>query len=190
MNRFMRPVLLCGIVLSLFFASGCLEKKQLTVSPYPDSGYNGANQGNANYGGNNNPYTHTDAEYGVYRPLTAEEQRAAQVLGSNVYFEYDSFSLTEEAKQILRAKAKTLTTVPQLRVVVEGHCDERGTDEYNMALAERRARVAYEYMHSLGVRPEQVELVSYGKLHPAVTGHDERAYSQNRRCEFKIGAIR
>ena len=76
--------------------------------------------------------------------------------------------------------------VPQLRVIIEGHCDERGTEEYNLALGERRARAAYEFLLNLGVSAGQMEMVSFGKLHPAVSGSGEAAWSKNRRDEFKV----
>ena len=75
---------------------------------------------------------------------------------------------------------------PQLRVVIEGHCDERGTEEYNLALGERRARAAYEFMINLGVPASQMEMVSFGKLHPRVMGGGESSWAQNRRDEFKV----
>ena len=75
---------------------------------------------------------------------------------------------------------------PQLRVVIEGHCDERGTEEYNLALGERRARAAYEFLMNLGIPASQMEMVSFGKLHPAVSGGGESAWSKNRRDEFKV----
>jgi peptidoglycan-associated lipoprotein len=75
-------------------------------------------------------------------------------------------------------------------VIIEGHCDERGTQEYNLALGERRARAAYEFLLNLGVNAGQMDMVSFGKLHPAVMGSGESAWAKNRRDEFKVSKPR
>ncbi len=132
-----------------------------------------------------------EGDYGVNRPPTAEEQQAMDTItNARIYFGYDRFDITPESRATLTTKADVLKRFPQIRVVIEGHCDERGTEEYNLALGERRARVTYEYLTMLGVNPGQLEMVSYGKMHPAVEGHNESAWAQNRRCEFKVGFIR
>lgn len=119
--------------------------------------------------------------------MTAEEKQAAMNISSGIiYFDYDSFSLSGEAKSILTQKASVMKQFSQLRVIIEGHCDERGTEEYNLALGERRARAAYEFLLNLGVNASQMEMVSFGKLHPAVSGSGESAWSKNRRDEFKV----
>ena len=119
--------------------------------------------------------------------LTAQEQQVAQqISGGIVYFEYDRYDLKSESKAVLTQKASIIKQYPQLRVTIEGHCDERGTEEYNLALGERRARAAYEFLVGLGVAPGQLEMISYGKLHPAVEGHSEAAWAKNRRDEFRV----
>lgn len=87
---------------------------------------------------------------------------------------------------MLKAKAEALKVYPQLRVLIEGNCDDRGTQEYNLALGERRARAAFEYLVLLGVRPDQLEIVSYGEERPAAMGNNEAAWAKNRRAEFKL----
>ncbi|MDR2160596.1 MAG: peptidoglycan-associated lipoprotein Pal [Desulfovibrio sp.] len=119
--------------------------------------------------------------------LTAQEQQAArQISDGVVYFEYDRYDLKSESKAVLTKNAPVIKQYPGLRVTIEGHCDERGTEEYNLALGERRARAAYEFLLSLGVSPGQLEMISYGKLHPAVEGHNESAWAKNRRDEFRV----
>lgn len=119
-------------------------------------------------------------------PMTESERQAAMSISNGIiYFEYDRFDLAQQSKTILTQKAGIMKQVPQLRVTIEGHCDERGTEEYNLALGERRARAAYEFLLNLGVSPGQMEMVSFGKLHPAVMGSGEAAWSKNRRDEFK-----
>ncbi len=101
----------------------------------------------------------------------------------NIYFGFDSSNLTAASKQTLKENADYLAKVPGSKIVLEGNCDERGTDEYNLALGERRARSAFEYLRSLGVAKDRMSTVSYGESKPAEAGHNEAAWSKNRRVE-------
>ena len=105
-----------------------------------------------------------------------------------VYFAYDSSAIQTAERSKLEAVAEYLKThtSPRTAVKVEGHCDERGTVEYNIALGEKRAEAAKNYLTSLGVAPERVKILSYGKSKPLATGADEASYAQNRRDEFVI----
>ena len=114
------------------------------------------------------------------------QQALATIENQKIFFDFDRFDIRNEYQDTLRAKADVLKRYSQINVMIEGHCDERGTEEYNMALGERRARAAYEYLLKLGVSPNQLQMISYGKDRPAVTGNDESAWSQNRRDEFKV----
>ena len=117
----------------------------------------------------------------------AERDRAYSVIqDQKIFFDFDRFDIRAEYQNTLREKADVLKRYSQINVLIEGHCDERGTEEYNMALGERRARAAYEYLLKLGVSPNQLQMISYGKDRPAVMGGDESAWSQNRRDEFKV----
>lgn len=100
-----------------------------------------------------------------------------------IYFGFDSSELTATSKQTLKENADYLAKVAGTKVVLEGNCDERGTDEYNLALGERRARSAFEYLRSLGVSRDRMTTVSYGESKPAEAGHNEAAWSKNRRVE-------
>ncbi|MDE3736043.1 MULTISPECIES: peptidoglycan-associated lipoprotein Pal [Metapseudomonas] len=100
------------------------------------------------------------------------------------YFEYDSSDLKPEAMRALDVHAKDLKANGN-RVVLEGHTDERGTREYNMALGERRAKAVQRYLVLQGVSPAQAELVSYGEERPVATGNDEQSWAQNRRVELR-----
>lgn len=106
---------------------------------------------------------------------------------SPVYFAFDSARLDDSAQQTLRRNAEWLKENPDDRVMVEGHCDERGTNEYNMALGQRRADSAFNFLRSLGVRADRLETISYGEERPVDPGHDEEAWSKNRRAEFTRG---
>ena len=91
-----------------------------------------------------------------------------------------------EYKDMLKTKAELMKKYPSIRVRIEGNCDDRGTQEYNLALGERRARAAYEYLVTLGVNPSQLEMISYGKENPAVQGTGEAVWAKNRRDDFRV----
>jgi peptidoglycan-associated lipoprotein len=116
---------------------------------------------------------------------TAAELNAAGVLAT-VYFAFDSVDLSDDARATIQANADWLQANPRFGVVVEGHCDERGTIEYNIALGDRRARTVRDYLTSLGVDAGRVRVVSYGEERPQDAGHDESAWARNRRAEFVI----
>jgi peptidoglycan-associated lipoprotein len=103
-----------------------------------------------------------------------------------VFFGYDRHDLTDTARATLGDNAKWLQAHPQRYVVVYGHCDERGSIEYNLSLGERRAAAVRDYLASLGVERSRLRIVSYGEERPAVPGHDETAWAKNRRAEFEI----
>jgi peptidoglycan-associated lipoprotein len=103
-----------------------------------------------------------------------------------VFFDYDSDALREDARGILDRNARLLRENGSLRLVVEGHCDERGTVEYNLALGEQRARATREYLVSLGVGASRLRVVSYGKERPLDPGSDEAAHARNRRARFAV----
>jgi peptidoglycan-associated lipoprotein len=103
-----------------------------------------------------------------------------------VYYGYDTAELSAEARTALDANAAVLKKYPSWTVTIEGHCDERGTAEYNLALGERRAAAAQSYLVALGVPASRVKTVSYGKEFPFDPGHDEAAWAKNRRAHFVI----
>jgi peptidoglycan-associated lipoprotein len=104
-----------------------------------------------------------------------------------VYFDFDSSDLRQDARNILTKNAEILLKSKQAaKIKIEGHCDERGSAEYNLALGERRAKSALQYLLTLGVQPERLSIISYGKEKPAVQGNDEEAMTKNRRAEFVI----
>jgi peptidoglycan-associated lipoprotein len=104
----------------------------------------------------------------------------------DVYFDYDAYVLSEPAKRILDEKVAFVKRYPKAKVTIEGHCDERGTTEYNLALGERRANSALQYMTNSGVNRTNLTTISYGKERPAATGHDEASWAKNRRDHFVL----
>ena len=102
-----------------------------------------------------------------------------------IHFDFDQFTLSADARRILAENAKYLNANGGVQVVIEGHCDERGSDEYNLALGESRALAAKSYLVSLGIDPKRLSVISYGEEKPLVSGFSEEAWAQNRRAEFK-----
>ena len=112
-------------------------------------------------------------------PGSAEDLRVN--VGDTVHFAYDAYNVDDEARGVLQRQAAWLAKYPSVRVTIEGHCDERGTREYNLALGARRANAVKEYLASLGVSAGRVDTISYGKERPICTESDESCYAQNRR---------
>ncbi|MFG1174986.1 peptidoglycan-associated lipoprotein Pal [Erwiniaceae bacterium CAU 1747] len=140
---------------------------------------------------NNNDQTNAglDGSNGGYNNggnMSSDEQARLQMqqLQQNniVYFGLDKYDIQSEFAQMLDAHANFLRSNPSYKVTVEGHADERGTPEYNIALGERRANAVKMYLQGKGVSADQISIVSYGKEKPAVLGHDEAAYAKNRRA--------
>ena len=111
-----------------------------------------------------------------------EDMLRREGVSDRVFFPTDGASLTPEARNIVDGWARLLRQNPQISATIEGHADERGTREYNLALGERRAQAARGYLLSLGIPAQRVSVVSYGKERPAVVGSNESAWAQNRRA--------
>ncbi|SFH73344.1 peptidoglycan-associated lipoprotein Pal [Modicisalibacter xianhensis] len=101
-----------------------------------------------------------------------------------IYFDYDRDTIRPEFESVLNSHAQYLRSNPNVSVILQGHADERGTREYNLGLGERRAQSVERYLTVQGVSPSQLEIVSYGEERPAVDGHSEQSYAQNRRVVF------
>ena len=103
-----------------------------------------------------------------------------------VFFDFDAYTLRSDGRAALDANARLLRDNADAKIVVEGHCDERGTVEYNQALGERRAQAARDYLVQAGINDSRIRTVSYGKERPFDTGHDEAAWAKNRRAHFVL----
>ncbi|HUV51415.1 MAG TPA: peptidoglycan-associated lipoprotein Pal [Anaerolineae bacterium] len=125
----------------------------------------------------------------VIEEQAAREKMAARnmFINENIYFDFDKYNLLPVAQQILQKKAEWLRNNPDVSVIVEGHCDERGTNEYNIALGDRRAESARTYLINLGIADSRLTTVSYGEERPVDSGHNEGAWAKNRRAHFEIG---
>ncbi len=125
--------------------------------------------------------------------VVTEEQTEVQAANpllkqTLVYFGYDRAEIRPEFKDVLNAHAQYLVANPQARIVLEGHCDERGTVEYNLALGERRANTVKRYLIVQGANPGQLESVSFGEERPIMIGSDDATWAKNRRAEIKYQA--
>ena len=120
------------------------------------------------------------------RQAEMAEKAAAAFVNEDVYFAFDSSFIDAEAERILAQKATWLQDNAGASVQIEGHCDERGTSDYNLALGERRANAVQQYLAVLGIADDRLSTISYGEEQPLDPGHDEAAWSRNRRAHFVI----
>jgi peptidoglycan-associated lipoprotein len=116
----------------------------------------------------------------------AREAAGTAFVNENILFEFDSALLSDQAQQILNSKADYLRSNSDVTVTVEGHCDERGTDAYNIALGERRAESVKNFLVDLGISANRLNTVSYGEERPIATGQNEASWAKNRRAQFMI----
>lgn len=104
---------------------------------------------------------------------------------NSIYFDFDKYNLRSDAQRDLQHNVEVMKHHPNWTIIIEGNCDERGTVEYNLALGEKRARAARDYLISMGVDGGRIEVISYGKEKPKALGHNEQAWAENRRDDFK-----
>lgn len=177
----MRKLSIVGLIVLAFclvMAGGCSKK----VSSTPAGASVGAGDAGAGQGG-------LSAEELERQRLAEQQRQAIEKIGADkIFFAFDSNELTQESRAVLTEKAELLKANPGLNLLVEGHCCDIGTNEYNMALGERRARAAYEFLILMGVDSSRLSIISYGEERPAVEGTTEAARAQNRRDEFKASA--
>ena len=158
--------------------AGCSTTKLDT--PVPVESRTGSSAGTAGTGGANT----AGASQSAVTPVDLSKDAAAAGAGRIVYFDFDSFALKDEYRPTVDAYAKALSADRKKRIAIEGHTDERGGREYNLALGQKRAEVVARSMTLLGATDAQVEAVSFGKERPAVQGSDEAAWAKNRRAEL------
>jgi len=121
----------------------------------------------------------------IFERKSLEELNAEKPMGM-IHFDYDKFFIRDDAKSALEANAAYLKNWKSVNVLIEGHCDERGTEEYNLALGEKRAKSTYDYLISLGISANRLKIISYGKSQPFDMEHNEISWQKNRRAQFTI----
>ena len=181
-KRFITSFVAMIFVCSVFFMTSCAEK-QMDVS----GGVNPAD-------GKTEEVTVVKEESKVVVVEGIEGERAAARKAAlisdfenlNIYFEFDRSNLKPESQEILKEKASFLSANRSYSVLIAGNCDERGTEEYNLALGERRAMSAKEFLMALGISPDRLKTISYGELRPADPANNPVAWALNRRDSFKL----
>jgi peptidoglycan-associated lipoprotein len=177
----MRMLSFCFILVVILSIVGCHKQ----VSVIQDS----SNKADTSFH-EINPFSNVDTSSGAtFKEAVLSEELAKKVQEAlqTIYFEYNSFQLNSDAIDKLQKIAEFLKENTGLRILVAGHCDERGSSEYNMGLGENRARVVKEYLLNIGVQPIRVETTSYGKEQPASANcRNDDCHSKNRRDEFRV----
>lgn len=180
---------LCG---SLVYSGGCV-KKELVKSEEPTPQVTPAQPTTPTPPPAPPAKAEMPAQQIAEAPVSAEpaqeplKPQAAEVTLERIHFDFDSYVLSQQARDILTRDAEVLLKkMPNAKVSIEGHCDERGSDEYNLALGEKRAKAAESYLVALGVPTGRLTTISYGKEKPLDPGHTEAAWAMNRRAELVI----
>ena len=194
-----RMIVLAALSLTVFLAGGCANKEAVKSeepvvkaepSRFPEATKAEAPQPakptpteSATLAGSATPAAEPIRQAGA-QDATAPVQETAF---ESIYFDFDKSDLSRDARNVLSKNAEILLkSKPTVKIQVAGNCDERGSAEYNLALGERRAKSAQQYLITLGVAPDRLSIISYGKEKPAVEGNDEAAWAKNRRDEFTI----
>lgn len=181
-----RLLILTLVGLFLITAAGCAKK---TAAPMPDMNE-----------GANAPVTEMPSHdiTGIEEPSISGSSVTDDTMGGassqlnapqelqRINFDFDQYTLTPEARDILAENAAYMKAHPDQQIVIEGHCDERGSDEYNLALGEKRAAAARDYLVSLGIPASRMTIISYGEELPLDPTNSEEAWAKNRRDEFKV----
>lgn len=155
---------------ALLALSACAKKPPAQLPPPPGDASLGTGSGTSQTGGDGSVIPGSDADF------------RRSVTSNTVLFGLDQFDIDPQARAILDNQAEWLVRNPNARITIEGHCDERGTREYNLALGDRRANAAKNYLAARGIAASRMTTISYGSERPAATGSDEDAYTQNRRA--------
>ncbi len=121
----------------------------------------------------------------IFMRKTLDEINREKPLGM-VHFDYDKYFIREDAKPVLDMNAGWMNKFRTTKILIEGHCDERGTEEYNLALGEKRAKSTQDYLISLGISADRIKIISYGKSQPLDPGHNEDSWQKNRRAQFLV----
>lgn len=175
-----QPLKLIAVLLALALMAGC------SSTPKTDGeGAGGATVEGGGVGGSGGDGASTSgaSSQGAWTG-NALDDPSSPLSTRTIYFDFDSSNIRSEFVSVLRAHAEFLSVNPSMRLTLEGHCDERGTREYNLALGERRAQMVRRFMLAEGVNPAQLDDISYGEERPVDPGQGETAWSRNRRVEL------
>jgi len=177
------------VILSLFLVPSCAKKKISSEPATTSAEEQARREAEARERERQQALKEEDLKEGSRREQEASkrlETERSVFENKDIHFEFDSIRLTPEAQELLRQKAKWLRENPRATVIIEGHCDNRGTNEYNLALGEGRAQSAKMFLVDLGIKPPRLKTISFGEERPIDTGQDEEAWAKNRRAHFVI----
>jgi len=178
-------------LLAILIQSGCVKK----VAPVTgSSGLEGGDESgfdrpsDAFSGGSDGLREEAIRDEEVFRPETEEikTERPAPISLVDIYFDYDRASLTDRAEKTLRDNGKNLMQSPRTKILISGHTDERGSNEYNLALGARRARTVKQFLEAFGIEPSRMEMISYGEEKPFCRENRENCHPLNRRAHFVV----
>lgn len=173
-------ILLMVIVLAFAFTTSC--KKKVQTVPQPQAQEQPAP-------------AKVDESAKLAKPALSEEElflsKSLDQINQEkplamVFFDYDKYDIRSDAKPVLEQDAAWLNKFKTAKILIEGHADERGTEDYNLALGEKRAKSVMDYLVSMGIAPDRMKVISYGKSQPLDPGHDEAAWQRNRRVQFLV----
>jgi peptidoglycan-associated lipoprotein len=173
----MRIIVTVLVIVLAFSIAGCGRKR---VSPVDEEAERAAAERAAAEAAREKPSL-PEREREPVQPMRPEEMRL-----DNVYFEFDKYDLTADARSALSANGRILMENPGINVLIEGHCDERGTEEYNLALGEKRALAARDYLVGFGIARDRLSVISYGEEKPVDPRHNEEGWARNRRARFLV----
>ena len=164
----------CSLLIAFAGFSGCASKKKVVETK--------------------KPVVEEKKERPAPKPIVKQEERKVEEkvkrinesAFNTVYFDFDKSDIRSDQRSDLNRNARLLNDNKNVRIRLEGHCDERGTNEYNQALGERRANAIKQFLTDYGISSSRITTISYGEERPASSGHNESAWSKNRRCEFRI----
>ncbi|MCR4396518.1 MAG: peptidoglycan-associated lipoprotein Pal [Candidatus Saccharicenans sp.] len=180
MKKFL--VLFLTVILVLAFAASCKKKAKEVPPPPPPQAQEQPRVEKVEEPVIKEPVL-TEEE--IFMKKTLDEINQEKPLAM-IHFDYDKYNIRPDAVLVLEANARWLKKFPTVKILIEGHCDERGTEEYNLSLGEKRAKSTMEYLESLGISADIIRIISYGKSQPLDPGHDETAWAKNRRAQFLI----
>ncbi len=185
LDRALRVILMVSLAVGLM---ACSKKKVPAQQGMGQAGFGAGDMGGMGSGGALGADDARWRELGLNTEAERQEfmSKAQRFENEDIFFDFDSYVLTEPAKKILDDKIQFLKRYPKVRVTVEGHCDDRGTNEYNLALGERRANSAMQYLANSGMSTHNLNAVSYGEERPLATGQDEASWARNRRAHFVL----
>jgi peptidoglycan-associated lipoprotein len=199
MKRALFLNLLLAVLVALTGSVGC-RKKPKSPTPIPGAGQTGPRSGGGTFGvepggtapggpGTSGQPVPPGGEIAPLPPTTnIDEMRRDEGFfkANTVYFDFDRSTIRSSERSKIEGVASHLKANPTHKIKVEGHCDERGTEGYNLALGERRAHAVREYLINLGIALDRVVTITYGEMRPAELGHNESAWAKNRRAEFML----